>query len=121
MRMGEFFSKQGQMLAMQARISTDSMHIMSLKSRREAVSMHVITIWTLIFLPGTFVAVGPPFSPSPPSTPSLTQKAGPDHSDNRHFSAVVFSILPRYGNSGTGAPVGSGLSYSLLYAALSCF
>lgn len=57
MRLGEFFSKQGQMLAMQAKISTDSMHVMSLKSRREAVSMHVITIWTLIFLPGTFVAV----------------------------------------------------------------
>lgn len=57
MRLGEFFSKQGQMLAMQAKISTDSMHVMSIKSRREAVSMHVITIWTLIFLPGTFVAV----------------------------------------------------------------
>lgn len=56
MRLGEFFSKQGQMLAMQAKISTDSMHVMSIKSRREAVSMHVITIWTLIFLPGTFVA-----------------------------------------------------------------
>ena len=42
---------------MQAKISTDSMHVMSIKSRREAVSMHVITIWTLIFLPGTFVAV----------------------------------------------------------------
>lgn len=57
MRLAEFFSKQGQILAMQAKISTDSMHVMSIKSRREAVSMHVITIWTLIFLPGTFVAV----------------------------------------------------------------
>lgn len=57
MRLGEFFSKQSQMLAMQNKISTDSMHVMSIKSRREAVSMHVITIWTLIFLPGTFVAV----------------------------------------------------------------
>ncbi|KAI3394706.1 hypothetical protein diail_2291 [Diaporthe ilicicola] len=56
MRLGEFFSKQGQMLAMQAKISTDSMHVMTIKTRREAVSMHVITIWTLIFLPGTFVA-----------------------------------------------------------------
>ncbi|CAN8095488.1 unnamed protein product [Discula destructiva] len=56
MRLGEFLSKQGQMLAMQAKISTDSMNMISLKSRREAVSMHVITIWTLVFLPGTFVA-----------------------------------------------------------------
>lgn len=41
---------QGQLLAMHA-------NDMSTKSRREGVSMHVITIWTLIFLPGTFVAV----------------------------------------------------------------
>lgn len=84
MRLGEFFSKQSQMLAMQNKISTDSMHVMSIKSRREAVSMHVITIWTLIFLPGTFVAV---------SNISLMYRqivsTNPSFS-GRHFSVVVF-------------------------------
>ncbi|KAG6359692.1 hypothetical protein INS49_010744 [Diaporthe citri] len=51
-RLGEL----GQELAMQAKVSTDSMHVMTIKARREAVSMHIITIWTLVFLPGTFVA-----------------------------------------------------------------
>lgn len=56
MRLGEFFSTQGAIQAKYAQLSSDSMMDISMKTRREAVSMHVITIWTLIFLPGTFVA-----------------------------------------------------------------
>lgn len=48
--MSEFLAKQGLISALQA-------EEMAAKSRREAASMHAITIWTLIFLPGTFVAV----------------------------------------------------------------
>lgn len=33
------------------------MHSIAIKTEHETVSMHVITIFTLIFLPGTFVAV----------------------------------------------------------------
>ncbi|KAF7540664.1 hypothetical protein G7054_g1148 [Neopestalotiopsis clavispora] len=35
---------------------TKQMHSMAVKTEHETVSMHVITIFTLIFLPGTFVA-----------------------------------------------------------------
>lgn len=114
MRMGEFFSKQGQMLAMQAKISTDSMHIMSLKSRREAVSMHVITIWTLIFLPGTFVAVCSTF----PLRAILTSVGLLTDNSYRRFSAVGFSILTRYAISGTGVPAGLASSFSSLSVVL---
>jgi hypothetical protein len=33
------------------------MHTIAVKTEHETVSMHVITVFTLIFLPGTFVAV----------------------------------------------------------------
>jgi hypothetical protein len=36
---------------------TKQMHSIAIKTEQETVSMHVITIFTLIFLPGTFVAV----------------------------------------------------------------
>ena len=36
---------------------TDGMHKIAAKTERETSSMHVITLVTLVFLPGTFVAV----------------------------------------------------------------
>jgi hypothetical protein len=36
---------------------TAKMHTIAVKTEQETVSMHVITIFTLIFLPGTFIAV----------------------------------------------------------------
>lgn len=36
---------------------TKQMHSIAIKTEHETVSMHVITIFTLIFLPGTFIAV----------------------------------------------------------------
>lgn len=36
---------------------TEKMHEIAIKTKQETLSMHVITIFTLIFLPGTFIAV----------------------------------------------------------------
>ena len=36
---------------------THKMHEIAIKTKQETLSMHVITIFTLIFLPGTFIAV----------------------------------------------------------------
>ncbi|GAB1319452.1 hypothetical protein MFIFM68171_09662 [Madurella fahalii] len=35
---------------------TEKMHTIAIKTKQETLSMHVITIFTLIFLPGTFIA-----------------------------------------------------------------
>lgn len=40
-----------------AKASTDSMEQLTVKTKHETVSIHVITILTLFFLPATFVAV----------------------------------------------------------------
>lgn len=36
---------------------TEKMHTIAIKTKQETLSMHVITVFTLIFLPGTFIAV----------------------------------------------------------------
>ncbi|KAI1778864.1 hypothetical protein F4818DRAFT_402641 [Hypoxylon cercidicola] len=38
-------------------IMTEKMHDIALKTNNQTVSMHVITVFTLVFLPGTFLAV----------------------------------------------------------------
>lgn len=50
MRMGEAY-------ALMAKASTDKMEDLTRKTKHETVSMHVITILTLFFLPATFVSV----------------------------------------------------------------
>ncbi|KAK6065942.1 hypothetical protein SCUP234_12305 [Seiridium cupressi] len=50
MRTGEYFSHA-------AKVSADKMAELTVRTKQETVSIHVITILTLIFLPGTFVAV----------------------------------------------------------------
>lgn len=50
MRTGEYFAHH-------AKVSTEKMENLTVKTRQETISIHVITILTLIFLPGTFVAV----------------------------------------------------------------
>lgn len=40
-----------------AKVSTDSMRWLAVKTKQETVSIHIITILTLFFLPATFVAV----------------------------------------------------------------
>lgn len=50
MRTGEYFSRH-------AKVSTDKMEQLTVRTKQDTVSIHVITILTLVFLPGTFVAV----------------------------------------------------------------
>lgn len=50
MRTGEYFAQH-------AKTSTDKMSELTVRTKQETVSIHVITVLTLIFLPGTFVAV----------------------------------------------------------------
>lgn len=47
----------GKVYAHYAKMSTDRMEDIARKTEQETVSMHVITIFTLLFLPGTFIAV----------------------------------------------------------------
>ncbi|EMR67339.1 hypothetical protein UCREL1_5671 [Eutypa lata UCREL1] len=49
MRTGEYFAHH-------AKVSTEKMEELTVKSRQETISIHVITILTLIFFSGTFVA-----------------------------------------------------------------
>jgi hypothetical protein len=44
-------------LTISAQVSAGRMEAIALKTEQETVSMHVITVFTLIFLPGTFIAV----------------------------------------------------------------
>jgi hypothetical protein len=48
------------MLAERSNRLTESMEIIAQDTARETVSMRVITIVTLFFLPGTFISVGTP-------------------------------------------------------------
>lgn len=41
---------------------TDDMHILATKTKQETVSMKIITLVTLFFLPGTFISVSLEFS-----------------------------------------------------------
>lgn len=41
---------------------TEKMHDIAVKTGRQTVSMHAITVFTLVFLPGTFLAVRRPLS-----------------------------------------------------------
>jgi hypothetical protein len=44
-------------------LMTKDMHILALKTKSETVSMRIITLVTLFFLPGTFISVSEPFPP----------------------------------------------------------
>ncbi|KAI1102225.1 hypothetical protein F4804DRAFT_343428 [Jackrogersella minutella] len=48
--------KVSEYFASSAKKSSDHMHDIAIRTEQETVSMHVITIFTLIFLPGTFIA-----------------------------------------------------------------
>lgn len=50
MRLGESYAQL-------AKASTDEMQKLTVKTKHETVSIHVITMLTLTFLPATFVAV----------------------------------------------------------------
>ncbi|KAI1660893.1 hypothetical protein F4813DRAFT_267053 [Daldinia decipiens] len=48
--------KVSEYFASSAKISSDRMEDIAVRTEQETLSMHVITIFTLIFLPGTFIA-----------------------------------------------------------------
>jgi len=51
------FGLQAQESAFKMEIMTESMHNIAKRTGKETVSMKVITVVTLFFLPGTFIAV----------------------------------------------------------------
>lgn len=63
---------------------TDSMHEIAMQTARDSSSMHVITFFTLIFLPGTFLGVRLMTSYLKSSTDSLT-------SNQTFFSTPILS------------------------------
>ncbi len=57
MRNGEHFAKSARDSTAAMEQWTVKMHDIAKQTEEETISMHVITIFTLIFLPGTFVSV----------------------------------------------------------------
>lgn len=53
----EFFAKKAQISADHMEGMTNEMHEIAKKTKQETVSMRVITLVTLFFLPSTFIAV----------------------------------------------------------------
>ncbi|KAI1416917.1 hypothetical protein F5Y13DRAFT_101873 [Hypoxylon sp. FL1857] len=63
-KVSEFFASSAKTSSDRMEYMTQKMHDIAVRTEQETVSMHVITIFTLIFLPGTFIAVWigiPPF------------------------------------------------------------
>lgn len=53
-------------LAQKTQVVTHEMHEIAKKTERETVSMKIITLVTLFFLPGTFISASLPASKSSP-------------------------------------------------------
>ncbi|RYP21567.1 hypothetical protein DL765_002203 [Monosporascus sp. GIB2] len=56
-RTSEYFAHSAKVSSHRMEEWTVKMHRIAVKTEQETISMHVITIFTLIFLPGTFLAV----------------------------------------------------------------
>ncbi|KAI1386686.1 uncharacterized protein F4822DRAFT_410936 [Hypoxylon trugodes] len=56
-KVSEYFAKSAKTSSDKMELMTAKMHDIAVRTEQETVSMHVITIFTLIFLPGTFIAV----------------------------------------------------------------
>ncbi|KAF2813082.1 uncharacterized protein BDZ99DRAFT_382142 [Mytilinidion resinicola] len=56
MKASEFFARKSQLSAHHMEKMTTSMHEIARKTKQETVSMRIITLVTLFFLPGTFIA-----------------------------------------------------------------
>lgn len=65
---------------------TLSMHEIAIETKQETLSMHVITVFTLVFLPGTFLAVR---RAALPQTPCELDTADNYPRVTRHFSAAA--------------------------------
>lgn len=60
MQASENFAKKAQVSAEKMEAMTVEMHSIAQKTKQETVSMRIITLVTLFFLPGTFIGVGHP-------------------------------------------------------------
>ncbi|KAI1208378.1 uncharacterized protein F4807DRAFT_431109 [Annulohypoxylon truncatum] len=56
-KVSEYFANSARTSSNRMELMTQKMHSIAIRTEQETVSMHVITIFTLIFLPGTFIAV----------------------------------------------------------------
>lgn len=57
MKASEFFASKAQQSSDSMEKLTEKMHTIAEETKKETISMRIITVVTLIFLPGTFVAV----------------------------------------------------------------
>jgi len=57
MRVGEHYARSAEVSARVMEEWTERMHDIAAETEHETISMHGITVLTLIFLPGTFVSV----------------------------------------------------------------
>ncbi|KAI0889237.1 uncharacterized protein GGS22DRAFT_177782 [Annulohypoxylon maeteangense] len=55
-KVSEYFASSAKTSSDRMESMTQKMHSIAIRTEQETVSMHVITIFTLIFLPGTFIA-----------------------------------------------------------------
>lgn len=55
-KISEFFASSAKTSSERMEYMTQKMHDIAVRTEQETLSMHVITIFTLIFLPGTFIA-----------------------------------------------------------------
>ncbi|KAM7185598.1 hypothetical protein V8F20_011732 [Naviculisporaceae sp. PSN 640] len=67
MRVGEYYARSAETSAETMEKWTVRMHQIAAETEQQTVSMHAITVLTLIFLPGTFVSVRILISPLPSS------------------------------------------------------
>lgn len=57
MEASKMLAERAQQSAAKTEVMTEKMHEIGLKTKQETVSMRIITLVTLFFLPGTFISV----------------------------------------------------------------
>jgi hypothetical protein len=88
--------RTGEYFAQSAHDSAKVMERMAVKTKQETVSMHSITILTLIFLPGTFLAVcRASCAPPPPCSSFTTPYTNPYLSLPYNLPLLAWLILTR--------------------------
>jgi Mg2+ and Co2+ transporter CorA len=60
MEANQLLAKKAQVSTERMETMTDAMYEIAKKTEQETVSMRIITLVTLFFLPGTFISVSPP-------------------------------------------------------------
>jgi Mg2+ and Co2+ transporter CorA len=57
MEASKMLAEKAQQSAAKMEVMTEKMHDIAIKTKQETVSMRIITLVTLFFLPGTFISV----------------------------------------------------------------